>query len=289
MKSYRSSDSWEHGPDRSGWSAAIFISCKVGSLLGALVVAAMLGGIAGDAGATVLIFDQVRLGSGTVVPTAGGVSTVVPQDYGDRVTGSPMAVAGGDFTYGNNGEGFTPNVVAEYSSANRVALWTVSYGDLVNVMFATVESGLAPTAMNVRLTADPGFEVLLYDFDLAGYPQADYTIDAVTVYSGVTPLFSQSNVLVEGNLTGPRHTPFVFATPLRGPEILIEIDFSNIAVGAQDNIGIDNIRFGQDPSEALPEEMPEPAALPLLLSALGVLGFAARRKRSTAWGLLGNK
>lgn len=283
MKSYRNSDSWEHGSDRSGWSGAIFISCKVQSLLGALLVAAMLGGIAGDAGATVLIFDQVRLGSGTVVPTAGGVSTIVPQDYGDRVTGSPVAVAGGAFTYGNNGEGFTPNVVAEYSSANRAALWTVSYGDLVNVMFATVDIGAAPSQMNVRLTADSGFEVVLYDFDLAGYPQADYMIDAVTVYGGVTPLFSQNNVLVEGDSTGPRHTSFTFATPLRGSEILIEIDFSNIAVGDQDNIGIDNIRFGQDPPEALPEEMPEempePAALPLLLSALGVLGFATWRKR----------
>lgn len=281
VKNHRISDSREHGFDRSGGSAAILNSRKAGSLVGALLAAAVLGGFAGDASATILVFDQVRLGSGAVVPTMGGVSTIVPQDYGDRVTGSPMAVTGGDFTYGNSGEGFTPNVVAEYSSDNGVALWTVGYGDLVNVMFAEVDAGLAPSPMNVRLTADTGFEVLLYDFDLAGYPQADYTIDAVTVYSGVTQLFSQSNVLVEGNLTGPRHTPFVFATPLRGPEILIEIDFSNIAVGAQDNIGIDNIRFGQYPLEADPEGMPEPAALPLFLSALGVLSFAAWRKRNT--------
>jgi hypothetical protein len=283
MKSDRNSDSWEQGPDRSGWSAAIFSSCKAESLLGALLVAALVGGIAGDAGATVLIFDQLRNSSGMVAPIVSAAGTIVPQDYGDRVTGSPIAVAGGDFTYGNSGEGFTPNVVAEYSSANRVALWPVGYGDLTNVMFATQDLGVAPAAMNVRLTADPGFEVLLYDFDLAGYPQADYTIDAVTVYGGVTPLFSQSNVLVEGNLTGPRHTSFAFATPLRGPELLIEIDFSNLALNVQDNIGIDNIRFGQDPPEAMPEEMPEempePAALPFFLAALGALSFATWRKR----------
>jgi hypothetical protein len=271
----RNSNLCDAGPGHDLWSAAGCHSLKATKILGTLVIAAMLGGVAGDAGATVLIFDQTRdaTTSTMVFPTYGGSN--VQQDYGDRVTGSPMAVPGGMFTYGNGGEGFTPNVVAEYSSGNNISLWTTDYGDLTNVMFALQNSNV----MNILLTADSGFDVLLYDFDLAGWPQSDYTIDEVAVLSGGTPLFAQNGVLVEGDATGPGHTTVAFANPLRGPELLIKIDFSNIGGSIQDNIGIDNIRFGQDPP---PAAIPAPAVLPLLFSALGVLGFAGWRKQNTA-------
>jgi hypothetical protein len=77
-------------------------------------------------------------------------------------------------------------------------------------------------------------------------------------------LFSQTDVLVESNESGPRHTEFDFATPLSAQLRVIEIDFSNITSGIQDNIGIDNIRFGQNP----PALIPIPAAAWLLGSGL---------------------
>ena len=244
-------------------------------ILVAFVLAGMLAGIAGHAEATILTFDQARSATGsTVIPTQAGAA--VPQDYGDRVSGTTMAVPGGEFTYGDGGEGFTPNVVVDYFSGNNVSLWTIQYGDLTNVMFASQGSNV----MNVRLTADPGFEVLLYEFDIAGWPESDYTINGVTVTSGSTTLFSQSNVPVEGNATGPRHTSFDFANPLSGLELLIGIDFANIAFGQQDNIGIDNIRFAQNPPPASePLGIPEPGSFAIFGLGLALLGLMRRRPR----------
>lgn len=238
-------------------------------------LAAIVAIISSNAGATILVFDQARSATGAdVIPTRAGAT--VPQDYGDRVTGSSMAVPGGAFTYGNGGEDFTPNVVVDYFSGNNVSLWTIQYGDLTNVMFASAGSNV----MSLRLTADPGFDVLLYAFDLAGWPLSDYTINEVTITSGGTTLFSQSNVLVEGNATGPGHTSFDFTSPLMGPDLLIDIDFANIVAGQQDNLGIDNIRFGQNPPPGItPTRIPEPGSLALFGVGLAVLRRIGSRKR----------
>lgn len=224
----------------------------------------------GSASATLLTFDQIRL-SGNVVPTISG--NALPQDYGDRVDAAAVNVSGGQFTYGNGGEGYTPNVLAEYFTGAAtpinpgVSLWQDSYGDLVNVMFGNQNSA----TLNARLTADLGFQVLLYGFDLGGWPNTDYTINAVRIFDGATPLFSQSNVLVEGNLTGPRHTTFDFLAPLSGGDLLIQIDYSNLAGSQQDNIGIDNIRFGQNPpADTGPDPVSVPAPSTAFLLGLGL-------------------
>ena len=64
---------------------------------------------------------------------------------------------------------------------------------------------------------------------------------------------------------------------MRGIELLIGIDFSNLAAGLQDNIGLDSIRFAQTPPpDAAPLQVPEPAALALFtggLAGIALLGF----------------
>jgi hypothetical protein len=242
-----------------------------------LVAAAISLGISvGDSHATVLIFDQTRDATQTTVfPTTAGSDA--QQDYGDNVTGSPMNVPGGQFTYGNQGEGFTPNVVADYFSDTSIGQWTIQYGDLTNVLFARSPlAGASANTLNVRLTADPGFEVQLYHFDLAGWADTDYTISGVSVFSDTATLFAQSNVLVEGDLSGPRHTAFDFATPLSANQLQIQIDFANLVAGMQDNIGIDNIRFGQDPPAVVP------LAPALWLFGSGLLALIGISRRNAA-------
>ena len=238
------------------------------------VSAAIVFGAFIDVGqASIIEFDQIRIG-GIVVPTISG--NAVPEGYGDRITGSVVNVSGGQFTYGNGGEGFTPNIVLDYFAENaipnnpRVGLWGDGYGDLTNVLIGNNNS----ISLYVQFTADTGFDVQLYDFDLAGWPTTDYTINAVSVLSGTNTLFSQSSVLVEGDGTGPGHTSFDFATPLTGAELLIQIDYSNLADGQQDNIGIDNIRFGQNP----PAAVPLPAAWLLFGSGIAAIAFLKRRR-----------
>lgn len=221
---------------------------------------------------SVLTFDQFRNASGTVVPTISGNGPEA--DYGDRITGSPMDVPGGQFTYGNRGEGFTPNVTVDFFAGNAtqnnqgVSQWNDRYGDLINVLIADNNS----SSLNVRFTSDTGFNVQLYSFDIAGWPSADYTIKSVTLSDGSSNLFSQNNVLVEGDANGPKHSAFEFATPLNGSDLLLQIDYSNLSGGLHDNIGIDNIRFGQNPHAAVPL----PGAAFLFFSSLSAFALGMR-------------
>lgn len=258
---------------RSNWTRAALFAVS------ALALSAI------PARATILTFDQTRLSSAgnPVVPTFGGGD--VQPDYGDRVTGTSMPVAGGTFTYGDGGEGFTPNVVMDAFAAtanpinSRVSLWDNGYGNLVNVLFGDQNSD----SFTVQLTADSGFKSTLFQFDLASFGNRDFTIDEVRVTDGFATLFSQTDVLIAGSLNGPRRTSFNFAAPLTAALLNIEIDYSNLAGNAQDNIGIDNIRFGQDPAGVSPPpppgNVPEPSALLLVLAALAGARVPMRSKQ----------
>lgn len=251
-------------------------------------ILALLTQIATPAGATVLTFDQVRssVPGNPVIPTISGLA--VPEGYGDRVSSAAMDVPGGTFTYGQAGEGFTPNVVADFFSGSAspvgpgVSLWQDGYGDLTNVLFGNNNSQF----LAVRFTADAGFRVGLYGFDLGGWPNSDYVIDAVRVRGDSTLLFESLAVLVHGATTGPGRTTFGFATPLYDTDVVIEIDYRNLPGSQHDNIGIDNIRFGQSPpapgddtnGEGQLPSVPEPSTLLLLGTAL--LHVVARRRRS---------
>jgi hypothetical protein len=238
----------------------------------------VLGALAsGSAHATVLLFDQTRNPATGVAVEPIYAGADLPQDYGDRVAGSPQDVTGGQYTYGNAGEGFTPNVEVAYSlglatGAGEVQMWISGYGGLTNVIFGTPGS----QRIDIQFTADPGYSVLLHGFDLAGYPGADYTINGVAVLEGSNTLFSQSNVLVGGDGFGQPFTHFDFSTPLAGSSLTLQIDYSNIASGQQDNIGLDNLRFSQFPSP-----VPEPSAWVFFLAGCGLLGWVARRRTAS--------
>jgi hypothetical protein len=92
--------------------------------------------------------------------------------------------------------------------------------------------------------------------------------------AGATTLFSEANVLVQGDLSGPRHTAFAFATPLSAPELLLQVDLSNLASSIQDNVAMDSIRFGQTP----PAAVPEPMTALLLLAGLALTAVTRQNK-----------
>ncbi len=206
----------------------------------------------GAAGATILTFDQ-----GTVFNFQ-----VVSQDYGDDVEATLEAT----FGYGVGAEGFTPNIQLSYGNSlpGNSQLWTTGYGDLTNILF---EDADFTGVLEVTLTADTGFLVELFEFDLAAFSSAfvsDPTIDAVTITDGTSTLFQQLSATVSRTT----HTTFDFtAAPLTAGTILIQIDARNLG-SLNDDIGIDNIRFGQ--------VVPEPSTA--LIFATGLIGLAVRRR-----------
>lgn len=232
-----------------------------------------------EAWATVLLFDQARDAAtdSLVLPILAGAR--VPQDYGDGVTSQAQDVPGGTYTYGESGEGFTPNVKVEYFVSNSrvstypgVSMWTSGYGGLSNVIFGTQGSA----ALNVRLSADQGFEVLLYGFHLAGWPTTNYSLNSVRVWHGASTIYGLPNPEIRGSGDDNNFTQFRFDAPLQATELLIEIDYENLANSLQDNIGMDNIRFGQYPSAITPDPtpLPAPSSLALLGTALACFGMA---------------
>jgi hypothetical protein len=230
---------------------------------GAVFMAASASFVAFPAHAVVLTFDiEGAFDSNPINPAFA--------DYGDNATSPTM----GTYSYGTAG-GFTPNIVTGYSV--NASFWTNDYGDLVNVAYPVADSGI----FEVTLTADPGFEVALNSFELAGWPDTDYTINSVQVLAGSVPLFSQSNVLVQGE-TSPFRTSFtndVLGSSLAAPSLTIRFDSSNLGE-ASDNIGIDNVQFSQaavlPTTPVPPPTSPGPTPIPFDFSpGLGLLMLGA--------------
>jgi hypothetical protein len=199
-------------------------------------------------------------------PSSGSFTNgaTLPATYGNRVT----AASQGGFLYQVSGGG-TPNVVVQHSTGAMPTLftWDNQYGDLVNVITA-----VEPQVFQFKLIADPGFNVVLNSFDMASWPGVDYTINSVDVKNGSGgTLFAQSNVLIEGDANGPKHTHFAFSG-VSANTLLIEFDASNVD---SDDVGIDNINFSQ-----VSASVPEPGALGVLMgtAVTGGLFLLKRRK-----------
>ena len=210
-----------------------------------------------QAQATVLGFDVAGLPSGGVMP----------QDYGDRVTSSTS----GDFTYGTAG-GFTPNVEVAYEGdpggggiGSNLSLWINGFSDLVNVL-NNEDDG--ESRFEVRLTADAGFAVLLESFDLGNFG-SELTIAELRIENGSgAALFTSTNFTLP--VSSEPHLDFDFGTGLVASELLISIDLTGLG-GSSDNVGLDNLQFGQ-------VEVPEPSTILLAVAAL-LFGRQGRLRR----------
>lgn len=238
----------------------LFSSSRLAMLaIVAPVLAALV--CAGAAQATILTFD-----------VSGGVVNFlpVPADYGDNVASTLQ----GGHAYGVGAEGFTPDVIVDFGTPGEIpALWPTGYGDLGNVHFNDQDGDLTFT---VRFTATVGFEVTLLDFDLASFSNGGQTIQGLSVRDvlGGTELFGLGQTFV----TGASHLPVTPNVTARQLELVIDLT----GLGTlSDNIGVDNIRFGQvvAPIDDPVSDIAEPATLGLLGGGLIGLGLARRRIR----------
>ncbi|MBC8066233.1 MAG: PEP-CTERM sorting domain-containing protein [Chlorobia bacterium] len=183
------------------------------------------------------------------------------QGYGDAVTATTM----GSFTYGVGAEGFTPNVLAAYGN-NDPSLWTTGYGNLANIFYENQDnSGI----LTLTLTAGAGWNAVLYGFDLGAFSavfNGDPTVQSITVTDGGANTFFS---LANGTVSETTRTSFDFsANPITASTLVITVDARNLG-GLNDDIGIDNVRFGQA------QPVPEPATMAAL--GLGLLAVVRRR------------
>lgn len=217
--------------------------------LGLLAAAGLLCAFGLQARATTIDF-----GNGTA--GASCIENSMHPCYGDRVNGTSDAFG----TYGQ-GNGFTPNVVADYAGSNhRLVAIDGSHGG--GYAFGTNFNG---SAYNFTLTADAGFNVQLNDItiktaDLPGLSQTE----TFEVWADGTHLTSLDFTYSDLN-----PVTFSFAN-------LVAQSISIIADSAF--VGIAGANFDQLAVGAVPI----PAAFPLFASALAGLGLARWRKNRRA-------
>lgn len=234
-----------------------FLLTPIPALLAALL-GLLLG--AGDAHATRLMFESFLPGQ------------AIAPDYGDRVTG----YTDGAYKYGDDG-GFTPNVTTSYNTG--LSYQGAFFGDLVAVGYGTNSSGI----LEVRLTADAGYDVELMGFDLAGYLFTNYTVDAIEVRNeSDLVLWSAANMLVRGgngtagSTSSGQHSNYGLAefggAALRGAVLAIRIDAHSLGADAW-KVAIDNVSFAQTVAA------PEPGTALLLGLGVGALAVGRRRRR----------
>ncbi|WP_459856239.1 hypothetical protein [Dongia sp. agr-C8] len=218
--------------------------------LGLLMAAGVVGAFGLEAQATTLDFGN----------TAGSAANCIENStqpcYGSRVNNTTDPNGFGTYGLGN---GFTPNVVADYTGTNQ-RLVTVSAANGGGAVFATSFHGSSHV---FTLTADAGFNVQLNAVTVknSDIPGIDQT-ENFEVWADGTHLTS-----LDFTYTGQAPLSFTFASLIaQSISIISDSAFAGLSAANFDQVAA----------------TPIPAALPLFASGLGALGFARWRKSKRA-------
>jgi hypothetical protein len=240
-----------------------------------LGLAIAMGALGGVSQASILTFDSCGTSATSAILTQCSMGLVNPA-YGDRVTGATTDAASPapDRSYGEAGEGYTPNVVTDITGARG---WGFGYGLLTNVIFAEGTAGL----LNLTLTADAGFRVGLMSFDLGAFapPQGGYQGIGLTVRDETNALLYNQTVTVDATDL----TQLINVQSGNGGFLRLTLDVTSLPFDAsnfvfdRESVGIDNIRFNQT-AASTGQDVPEPTTFALVGGAALLLAVRARRR-----------
>jgi hypothetical protein len=248
------------------------------SLTKTFAVMVLLGVASASVGsASILTFDSCGVSATAAIVTQCSGGSVNP-NYGDRVSGSSTDAASPapDRSYGEAGEGYTPNVVTSISGGLG---WGFGYGLLTNVVYVQGVNGL----LDVTFTADTGFRVGLLDFNLGAFapPQNGYQGIGITVRDETNALLYNQTV----NVGVTDLTQLINVQSGVGGSLTLRLDVTALAfdpenfVFDRESIGIDNIRFSQTAASSQPSgDIPEPSTFALVGGAALLAAWARKRR-----------
>ncbi|MEM0897472.1 MAG: hypothetical protein AAGJ79_11365, partial [Verrucomicrobiota bacterium] len=152
-------------------------------------------------------------------------------NYGDRVTGP----VNGAVSYRGSGN-FTPNVLSSFPNSSRVE--AVGYGNFRECLFAN-------GVLQIVLSADPGFVVVVHRFDLAAEDNrhsSDPVANHVRLTDGSgTTLFEE----LAPSISYLERTRYNFVgAPIKANSITIEVNVQSFS--SSKNVGLDNLLFSQE-------------------------------------------
>lgn len=195
-----------------------------------------------SAQATMLTFESVSALGPTVNPS-----------YGDRVSsfGPGLGPAGGP----------TPNIVLDFVPTGTVPLQFTVY----STGYHTLSNALGHTNFNqpgyIEFTPDPGWDVVLSSFDVAGWSVNAYPDSRIQIVDTAGTVYFDTGLFTFPARTVIAYTPEIRSTlPLR----LLINDFGDL--------GLDNVVFSQVAT------IPEPGTWVLWLAGLAALGTLARQR-----------
>lgn len=227
--------------------------------------------------ASILTFDSCGTSASSAIATTcnGGA---VNQNYGDRVTNGNTDAngSGSDRTYGESGEGYTPNVTVSYNTGFG---WSTGFSNLTNVIWLDGSLGV----LNITFQADAGFQARLLGFDLGAFlPNPTYQNVDVRITDELSNTLFSNTYSVGSNSVNQA----INVTSGNGGFLTLTLDTSRLAydplngIFDRESIGIDNIRFAQQSVEPEPPtngELPEPSTFALVGGA-ALLGAWLRRR-----------
>lgn len=192
---------------------------------------------------------SAAFGQTTTLDFAAATTSTLNTGYGDYVDG-PMS---GGISYTGTGT-FTPHVAAAFgaeSLGNGSGLfkWGTGYNDLVDVVYGAINGGgpgsTGQAELLVTLSADPGYLATIESFDLGNWGPAITAPYVRVVDEAGTVLFEELDVALNPN-TSPDERNFVLSPAPSGKILTLRISVVGLG-GFADNVGIDNLTFGEQP------------------------------------------